>query len=82
MAVAQRPVAAQRTHTLGTQTGHPVLRWMAGNVALTADPAANVKVDKQRSHEKVDGIVALVMAIGRAMTTADQDPVWPTFGAV
>ena len=61
--------------------GHPVLRWMAGNVALTTDPAANVKVDKQRSHEKVDGIVALVMAIGRAMTT-EADPVWPTFGAV
>lgn len=61
--------------------GHPVLRWMASNVALATDPAANVKVDKQKSHERVDGIVALVMAVGCAMT-ADDSGVWPTWGAV
>ena len=60
--------------------GDPVLRWMAANVALATDPAANIKVDKQRSHERVDGIVALVMAVGRAMTSEDST-VWPSWGA-
>ncbi|MFH0902312.1 MAG: terminase TerL endonuclease subunit [Pseudomonadota bacterium] len=47
--------------------GNPVLRWMAGNVAVRQDPAANLKVDKATSQGKVDGIVALVMALDRAM---------------
>lgn len=47
--------------------GHPVLRWMAGNVAVRQDPAGNLKPDRQRSGEKIDGVVALVMALGRAM---------------
>ncbi len=45
--------------------GHnPVLRWMAGNVAIKEDPAGNIKPDKIKSFEKIDGIVALVMAYG------------------
>ena len=52
---------------------HPVLRWMASNVAVRLDPAGNMKVDKERSAERVDGIVALIMAIGRAMTHRDAD---------
>lgn len=47
--------------------GHAVLRWMAGNVTVKMDPAGNIKPDKQRSSEKIDGVVALIMAIGRAM---------------
>jgi phage terminase large subunit-like protein len=46
--------------------GHPVLRWMADNVAVNQDPAGNIKPDKAKSTERIDGIVALVMAIGRA----------------
>ena len=46
---------------------NPVLRWMADNVAVRTDPAANLKIDKASSQGKVDGIVALVMAIDRAM---------------
>jgi phage terminase large subunit-like protein len=38
---------------------------MADNVVLKKDPAGNVKVDKERSMQKVDGIVATVMAIDR-----------------
>lgn len=37
------------------------------NVYVRTDPAENVKIDKQRSTEKVDGAVALVMALDRAM---------------
>lgn len=47
--------------------GNPVLRWMAGNVAVKKDPAGNLKPDKATSQGKIDGIVALVMALDRAM---------------
>jgi len=41
------------------------LRWMAGNVAVKQDPAGNLKPDKSESQGKIDGIVALVMALDR-----------------
>ncbi len=47
--------------------GHPVLRWMMDNVCVRTDPAGNVKMDKARSTEKIDGAVALVMALDRAI---------------
>ena len=47
--------------------GNPVARWMAANVVATQDPAGNLKPDRARSIEKIDGIVALVMGIGLAM---------------
>ena len=46
--------------------GNPVLTWMASNVAVKQDPAGNVKPDKAQSADRIDGIVALVMALGRA----------------
>lgn len=47
--------------------GNPILRWMAGNVAVKTDPAGNLKPDKAESQGKIDGIVALIMALDRAM---------------
>lgn len=47
--------------------GNPVLRWMADNVAAKQDPAGNVKPDKSKSTNRIDGIVASIMAVGRAM---------------
>jgi phage terminase large subunit-like protein len=44
--------------------GNPVLRWMCKNVSIKRDPADNIKIDKNAAQEKVDGMVALVMAIG------------------
>ncbi len=46
---------------------NPVLRWMASNVAIRTDPQGNMKIDKDKSTERVDGMVALAMAIGRAV---------------
>lgn len=46
---------------------HPVLNWMANNVAVTEDPAGNIKMAKDKSTEKIDGMVALAMALGRAI---------------
>jgi len=45
----------------------PVLRWMAGNVVVDTDPAGNIKITKKRALEKVDGIVAAVMALDRCI---------------
>ena len=47
--------------------GHPVLRWNIDNVFVRTDPAGNLKIDKEKSTEKVDGAVALVMALDRAL---------------
>ena len=47
--------------------GHPVLRWNMDNAYVRTDPAGNIKIDKEKSTEKVDGAVALVMALDRAM---------------
>jgi phage terminase large subunit-like protein len=50
--------------------GNPVLRWMAQNVSVKRDPVDNMKPDKQTSGDKIDGIVAAIMAIGIAELVA------------
>lgn len=45
----------------------PVLRWMVGNVAIDIDPAGNTKPNKKRSKEKIDGVVAAIMALGASI---------------
>jgi phage terminase large subunit-like protein len=52
--------------------GNPVTRWMAANVAVAQDPAGNLKPAKDKSTERIDGIVATIMAIGRAMLLQDE----------
>ena len=47
--------------------GNPVLRWMSGNVVVEQDAAENIKVTKAKSPEKIDGIVAAIMAVDRAV---------------
>ena len=47
--------------------GHPVLRWMMDNIFIRTDPAGNIKPDKAKSTEKIDGAVATVMALDRAI---------------
>ena len=53
--------------------GDPVLRWMASNCMAATDPAGNIKLDKSKSREKIDGMVALAMALGRAILTPITD---------
>lgn len=48
-------------------SGHPVLHWMMDNVCARTDPAGNIKMDKEKSTEKIDGAVATVMALDRAI---------------
>ena len=48
-------------------SGNEVLAWMMDNVYVKTDPAGNVKPDKEKSTEKIDGAVALIMALDRAL---------------
>jgi phage terminase large subunit-like protein len=54
--------------------GNPVLRWMADNLAVSQDPAGNVKPDKKKSRQKIDGMVAGVMALDRAVRHGQGEP--------
>ena len=47
--------------------GNPVMRWMAANVVIDTDPAANIKPTKAKSMDKIDGVVAAIMALDRAI---------------
>ena len=63
--------------------GHPVLKWMAGNVTVEMDGPENIKPSKKKSKEKIDGIIMLVMNIGRAMVTAGPvESVYETRGII
>ncbi|MBV8780745.1 MAG: terminase large subunit [Phycisphaerae bacterium] len=53
--------------------GNPVLRWMASNTMIESDPAGNIKASKAKSTEKIDGIVASIMALGLAMQRPPDD---------
>jgi phage terminase large subunit-like protein len=52
--------------------GNPVTRWMAANFAVAQDPAGNLKPAKDKSTERIDGIVASIVALGRAMVAQKQ----------
>ena len=58
--------------------GDEVLRWMMTNVHLKLDPSGNIKVDKSKSGDKIDGVVAAIMAIGE-MLTFEEDETPPDF---
>lgn len=53
--------------------GHKVLRWMMDNVYVRQDPAGNIKMDKEKSTEKIDAAVATVMALDRAIRNQGSD---------
>ena len=60
--------------------GHPVLRWNMDNAYVRTDPAGNLKLDKEKSTEKVDGAVALVMALDRAQRNLNGGSVYDERG--
>ncbi len=47
--------------------GNPVLNWMMDNIYVRTDPAGNIKADKEKSTEKIDGAIATIMALDRAI---------------
>jgi len=53
--------------------GHGMLRWMVGNVVIKKDDAENVKFSKAKAGDKIDGVVAMIMALGEKMTVENSD---------
>lgn len=69
------PLTQMEQFILRKQINHgrnPVIEWMNRNVVLYTDTNGNIKIDKAKSKEKVDGMVALAMAIGQWMTYKHQ----------
>ena len=56
-----------------SHAGQPVLRWMMDNIFIRHDPAGNIKPDKEKSTEKIDGAVATIMALDRAIRNGVND---------
>ena len=77
---AEHFFGAKRMQRRQSDGGHPVLRWNMDNAFVRTDPAGNLKIDKEKSTEKVDGAVALVMALDRAMKDQNAGSVYDDRG--
>ena len=63
--------------------GHPVLRWNADNLVVKMDEAGNLKPDKAKATQKIDGMVALIMGLDRAIKHKDDGPsIYETRGVI
>jgi phage terminase large subunit-like protein len=60
--------------------GNPVLRWMASNVAVEIDTTMNIKPSKKHSYERIDGVVALIIALSRMMLRTEKRSVYARRG--
>lgn len=56
--------------------GNAVLRWNASNCSVKMDPSGNIKLDKEKSTEKIDGVAALVNALARAIRVGNETSVY------
>ena len=63
-------------------SGHPMLRWNMDNILIRTDPAGNIKCDKEKSTEKIDGATATIMALDRAIRcrNANTESVYDALG--
>ncbi len=59
---------------------NPVLTWIADNLVARVDPAGNVKPDKEKSREKIDGVVSLIMALDLALRHPEKKSVYEKQG--
>ena len=56
--------------------GNPILRWNFDNIVVKQDEAGNIKPDKKKATEKIDGAVATIMALARALVQEDHTSVY------
>jgi phage terminase large subunit-like protein len=68
----QRLVLSGMRNEPGIMHHNPVMDWCVDNLAVTEDPAGNVKPDKEKSGEKIDGVAALVTAMSEAIADTAQ----------
>ena len=52
---------------------NPVLRWCVGNAVVTTDSAGNIKPDKEKASDRIDGVVATVMALSRSICAKPEE---------
>jgi phage terminase large subunit-like protein len=57
--------------------GNPVLAWMMSNVVAKEDAKENIYPRKDKPEQKIDGPVAIIMGVGRAMSNAELFPTMP-----
>jgi phage terminase large subunit-like protein len=72
----ERLILSEKIH----HGNNPVLTWMADNLVARMDPAGNTKPDKEKSREKIDGIVALLMALDLALRHPEKTSVYAKRG--
>jgi phage terminase large subunit-like protein len=63
------PTKELMTLVLSNRIGHgnnPVSRWCADNLVVRTDPAGNLKPDKEKATQKIDGMVSFIMGLDRA----------------
>lgn len=74
MSPAMREMEAAITGGRWRHNADPVLTWMASNVVAKADAKDNIYPRKERDENKIDGVVAILMALGRAVLTEGEEP--------
>jgi len=62
--------------------GNPILRWNMDNIVVREDEAGNIKPDKKRATERIDGAVAAIMALERAILNEDHSSIYDHRGAL
>ena len=60
--------------------GNPIMKWMCGNVVIEQDPAGNIKPTKAKSADKIDGVVAAIMALDRCVRQEKTESVYDDRG--
>ncbi|QGN96942.1 Phage terminase-like protein, large subunit (plasmid) [Piscirickettsia salmonis] len=68
----ERLVISTKLH----HNNNPVLNWMASNLVVVEDDAGNMKPSKRKSTEKIDGMVATAMAVGRLIAGEDHNSIY------
>ena len=62
--------------------GHPILRWNVGNVEVKTDENENIRPIKNKSTERIDGLVAMINAMARAILYQDSTSVYESRGVL
>ena len=62
--------------------GSPLLEWQMNHLVIDRDPAGNIKLNKGKSSARIDGMVAAVMAIGRAALATKKSSVYNSRGFI
>lgn len=62
--------------------GHPILAWMASNAVVRHGTRVEIRLDKEKSGDKIDGIAALAMALSRAMVQTSTVSIYESRGVL